>query len=184
MLKFQGDDFLHAFCGQLGIKKEVNMANIMRRNNGGTMTRTNPASFGGFVDDILQNTLTKFFDDNLWTGNQGWLNSQVPVNVRETDNNYELEVVAPGLRKENFNVNMHDNMLTVSFEHKQEDNEENKDRGYLRHEYRTQSFSRSFTIDDSVSADKITAEYKDGVLHISLPKKEGAQKISKNIEIK
>jgi len=160
------------------------MANIMKRNNGGTMSRTNPVSFGGFVDDVLQNTLNRFFDDELWTGNKGWSPTQVPVNVRETDNSYELEVVAPGLKKENFNVNMHDNMLTVSFEQREEDKQENKDTGYLRHEYRAQSFSRSFSLDDTVAADKITAEYRDGVLHVSLPKKEGAQKISKNIEIR
>jgi len=160
------------------------MANIIKRNNGGTMSHTNPISFGGFVDDVLQNSLNKFFEDDFWAGNKGWSNNQIPVNVRETDNSYQLEVVAPGLKKENFNVNMHDNMLTVSFEHKEEDRDEKKDRGYLRHEYRAQSFSRSFTLDDTVAAERISAEYRDGVLHITLPKKEGAQKISKNIEIK
>jgi HSP20 family protein len=160
------------------------MANIMKRNNGGTMTSTNPVSFGGLVDDVLQNTLNRFFEDDFWRSNRGWTSGQIPVNVRETDNTYDLDVVAPGLKKENFNVNMHNNMLTVSFEHKEEDKDENKDRGYLRQEYRSQSFSRSFTLDDTVAADKIGAEYRDGVLHITLPKKEGAQQISKNIEIK
>ena len=75
-------------------------------------------------------------------------------------------------------------MLTVSFEHKEENNQENENEGWLKREYRHQSFSRSFSLDDTIDANKISAKYQDGVLHLSLPKKEGAQKISKNIEIK
>ena len=93
-------------------------------------------------------------------------------------------MVAPGLNKEDFNVNVSDKMLTVSFEHKEEDKQENKRNGYLREEYRMQSFSRSFTLDDTIDADQINAQYKDGVLHVTLPKKEGAQKITKNIQVK
>ena len=106
------------------------------------------------------------------------------MNIRETDKSYEMEVVAPGLRKEDFNVSISDNVLTVSFEHKQENKEESKGEGYLRQEYRMQSFSRSFTLDDTVDTEKINAQYKDGVLHLSLPKKEGAQKITKSIQVK
>lgn len=148
------------------------------------MTNANPMSFGGLVDGVLQNTLNRFFDNEFWSDERGLALNQVPVNIRETDNTFEMEVVAPGLKKDNFTVNMHKNVLTVSFEQKEEDKQENRDTGYLRHEYRNQSFSRSFTLDDTVAADRITAEYKDGVLHLSLPKKEGAQKISKNIEVK
>src|SRR5688572_2902552 len=162
------------------------MTNIMRRNNGGgSMTSTNPTmSFGGLVDGVLQNTLDRFFDNEFWSADRGFSRNQVPVNIRETDNSFELEVVAPGLKKENFNVNIANNVLTISFDHKEEDKQENRETGYLRHEYRSQSFSRSCTLDDTVAADKIIAEYRDGVLHLSLPKKEGAQKISKNIEVK
>jgi HSP20 family protein len=128
--------------------------------------------------------LSRFFDDDFW-GFDGKLTSgQVPVNVRETDSTYELEVAAPGLKKEDFKVSISDNMLTVSFEHKEENKEENKSEGYLRQEYRTQSFMRSFTLDDTVDADNIKAQYKDGMLQLSVPKKEDAQKITKNIEIK
>jgi HSP20 family protein len=95
-----------------------------------------------------------------------------------------MEIVAPGLRKEDFHISMDNKLLTVSFEHKEEDKQEDKQSGYLRQEYRQQSFSRSFNLDDTVDTDKISAQYKDGVLHVSLPKKEGAQRITKNIEIK
>jgi HSP20 family protein len=152
------------------------MTNIIKRNNGNL-----PAAFGGLVDSVFQNGMSRFFDDDFW-GFKG-INSrtQVPVNIRETDRTYEMEVVAPGLRKEDFSVSVKDNMLTVSFEHK--DQQENRSEGYLRSEYRMQSFSRSFGLDDSVDAQNITARYADGILHLSVPKKEEAQKITRTIEI-
>ena len=162
------------------------MANIMKRNNGngGSAATRSMTPFGGLVDGVLQNTLSRFFDDDFW-GFDGRLTSgQVPVNIRETDKSYEMQVVAPGLRKEDFNVNISNNTLTISFEHKEESNEENKSEGYLRREYRMQSFSRSFALDDTVDADKISAQYRDGVLHLSLAKKEGAQRITKSIQVK
>jgi HSP20 family protein len=162
------------------------MANIMKRKNtnGGLATTSPVKPFGGLVDGVLQNTLDSFFNDDFWGFNGIVSSSQVPVNLRETDKSYEMEVVAPGLRKEDFNVSISDNMLTVSFEHQQENKEENKHEGYLRQEYSMQSFSRSFTLDDTVDADNISAQYKDGVLHLSLPKKEGAQKITKSVQVK
>lgn len=161
------------------------MANIMKRknSNGGLATTSPVMPFGGLVDSILGNSLNRFFDDDFW-GFNGVRAGQVPVNVRETDKSYEMEVVAPGLRKEDFNVNISDNMLTVSFEHKEENNQENKREGYLSQEYRMQSFARSFTLDDTMNAENIAAHYRDGVLYVSIPKKEGAQRISKNIEVK
>ncbi|MDQ3277701.1 MAG: Hsp20/alpha crystallin family protein [Bacteroidota bacterium] len=152
----------------------------MKRNNG---TDRPVQSFGGLVDGVLQNSLSRFFDDDFW-GFDGMLTrSQVPVNIREMDKSYEVEIVAPGLRKEEFSVNLSDNMLTISFEHKDEHKEEGRN-GYLRQEYRRQSFSRSFTLDDTVDAEKIVAEYSDGILHVSLPKKEGAQRVTKTINVK
>lgn len=152
------------------------MTNIIKRNNGSL-----PAAFGGLVDSVFQNGMNRFFDDDFWGFKGIDSRSRVPVNIRETDRAYEMEVVAPGLRKEDFNVNVNDNMLTVSFEHK--DQLENRNEGYLRSEYRMQSFSRSFGLDDSVDAQNITARYADGILYLSLPKKEEAQKITRTIEI-
>lgn len=165
------------------------MANVMKRNNrnGGAATAATNLSlmpFGGLVNSALQNTLSRFFDDGLWGFNGMLTPNQVPVNIRETDKSYEIEIVAPGLKKEDFNVNISENMLTVSFEHKEENKEENEREGFLRQEYRMQSFSRSFTLDDTVDADKISAQYTDGMLHLSLPKKEGVQRITKSIQVK
>jgi HSP20 family protein len=160
------------------------MANIMKRSNAGETANKSMMPFGGLVDSVLGNTLSRFFDDDFWGFDGVLSNKQVPVNIRETDKSYEIELVAPGLKKEDFSVNISDNMLTVSFEHKEEDKQENNGNGYVRQEYKMESFSRSFTLDDTVNAENITAHYSDGVLHLSVPKKEGAQRITKNIEIK
>ena len=160
------------------------MTNIMKKENGGV--RTAPNSFSGLVDQIFQDNLGRFFDDTAWgfNGDRRLTGNQVPVNVKETDKSYELDLVAPGLKKEDFKVNVNGDHLTVSFEHKEENSQENKDEGWIRNEFRLQSFSRSFSLDDSVEMNKITATYRDGLLHLSLPKKEGAQRINRTIEIK
>ena len=161
------------------------MANIMKSKKGNAETPARSVMpFNGLVDGVLQNTLSRFFNDDFW-GFDGILSkAQVPVNIRETDKSYEIAVMAPGLKKEDFNVSISNNLLTVSFEHKEEDRQENNQDGYLQQEYRMQSFSRSFSLDDTVDAEKISARYRDGVLSLSLPKKEGAQRITKSIEIK
>ena len=157
------------------------MNNIMKRENGNSNM---PSNFTGLVDQLFQDNLNRFFNDDFWGFSGVNRSVQVPVNIKETDKSYEMELVAPGLRKEDLKLNISDNMLTVSFEHKEEKNQENKQEGWLKREYNRQSFNRSFSLDDTIDANKITAKYEDGILRMSLPKKEGAQKISKNIEIK
>ena len=156
--------------------------NIIKRNNG---TATVPArQFNSWVDQLLQDNLNRFFNDDLW-GFSG-INQQgnVPVNLRETDKTYEMSLVAPGLRKEDFRLNVTDNLLTISYEQKEEQNDQHKEQGWLRKEYRMQSFSRSFTLDDTVDVNKVSASYDNGILHLTLPKKESAQRLTKTIEIK
>ena len=140
-------------------------------------------SFGNVVDNIFQNSLRHFFDDNFWNGEGRLTTGTVPVNVRETDNHYELDVIAPGCKKEDFNVSINDNMLTISFEAKSENQSSPKD-GWVRNEYVQRSFTRTFSLDDTVDVNKIDATYTDGILHLTLAKNEKARKITKNIEIK
>lgn len=153
---------------------------IMKKANGHAST---PAtSFSGLVDQIFQTNLNRFFGDEF----PGFQNSNrygVPVNLRETDTTYEMELVAPGLRKEDFKINVNGDMLTISFEHREENEDRGKNERWLRKEYRLRSFTRSFNLDDTLEAGKITARYNDGILHLTLPRKEGAQRISRNIEI-
>src|ERR1700761_289770 len=150
-------------------KKEDNMNTLMKKNGNGVLPA---ASFGGMVDKIFQDNLSRFFDDSLWGFSGLARNVNIPVNIRETDKTYEMELVAPGLKKEDFKINVSGELLTVSFEHTQESNQENKEQGWLRKEYKAQSFSRSFNIDNTVDANKISAKYSDGILHLSLPEKE------------
>lgn len=154
---------------------------IIKRNNGNTAMPASTVS--NWVDQLFQDNLNRFFNDDFW-GFKGLEKSNVPVNLRETDKTYEMELVAPGLKKEDFKLNVQNDMLTVSFEHKDEKQEGGKDEGWLRQEYRAQSFTRSFHLDDSVDVNKIAATYNNGVLQLTLPKKEGAQKLSRTIEIK
>ncbi|GAC1571139.1 MAG: hypothetical protein NVS3B8_18030 [Chitinophagaceae bacterium] len=159
-------------------KKEDIMNNIMKRENS-----RQPATFGSVVDQIFQNNLNRFFEDDFWGGNNNLYPSRVPVNIRETDKSYELELIAPGLRKQDFQLQIADNILTVSFKHTEENSGENKEGGWLKQEYKKQEFSRHFSLDDTVDAGKISARYEDGILKLQLLKKENAQKVSRTIEI-
>lgn len=149
---------------------------IAKRQNG------NPSvSFGNVVDNIFQNSLRRFFDDNFWDTDAPLTTGSVPVNVRETEQHYEMDVVAPGCRKEDFKIEINDNLLTVSFNHTEEN--KNAKTGWVRNEYLRRSFSRSFTLDDTVDVNRISASYTDGILQLVLPKNEKAKKISRNITI-
>ncbi|MCF8231860.1 MAG: Hsp20/alpha crystallin family protein [Bacteroidales bacterium] len=105
------------------------------------------------------------------------------VNVSEEKDKYKIEVAAPGLKKKDFNVNLEDNILTISSEKQDEDEE--KDKNYMRKEFYYSSFSRSFTLPENVKAEDIKATHSDGVLTVEVPKKEESKaKPSKQIEIK
>jgi HSP20 family protein len=126
-------------------------------------------------------------DFNEWQGKMS-----VPVNVKETDNGYELEVVAPGFDKKDFNISVDQQLLTISGERKSEVKEENpgketearKGDKILRREYSYQSFKRTFTLDDKIDATRIEASYINGVLNLNLPWKDEVKAPAKAIEIK
>jgi HSP20 family protein len=130
-------------------------------------------------DEELFPSMTSFFDDfwgkDLYSGVAK--GTTVPaVNIHEDDNNFMVEVAAPGLKKEDFTVDLENNVLTISAEH-EEEKEEKKKKVTLR-EFNFTSFKRSFTVPNSVYTEKIKANYKDGVLHLLLPKKEESKKIA------
>ena len=107
-------------------------------------------------------------------GNNGFMPS---TNVIENEDAYKLEIAAPGYTKKDFNINLEKNVLTISSEHEMK--EEVK---YSRQEFAVGRFSRSFNVPETIETEKIKAEYKNGVLSVSLPKKE-EMKISKKIQI-
>lgn len=153
--------------------------NITKRKNG---NENMPATFSGLVDQIFQDNLGRFFNDESWGFTGLTHNTPVPVNIHETGNTYEMELVVPGINKENLKLDVGDGMLTVSFEQQEEKKQE--DQNWLRSDYRTHSFTRSFKLDDKIDADNITAKYNDGILYLTLPKKPEAQRVSKTIAIK
>lgn len=137
------------------------------------------------------NWLPAVFDDVF---NQDWLSEidrtqrigkSVPaVNVKETDENFVVEVAAPGMKKEDFSIELDNKLLTISSETKEERVSENKDEQFTRKEFSYASFSRSFTLPETVDNSKISADYADGVLKIDLPKREEAKTEAKRrIEI-
>jgi HSP20 family protein len=95
------------------------------------------------------------------------------VNIVESKDDYRIEVAAPGLTKEDFKVNLENNVLTVSSE--KEENREEKDEKIMRKEFSYYSFNRSFTLPVTVNSEKIKATHKDGILQIMIPKKEEAK---------
>ena len=89
------------------------------------------------------------------------------INIKEGDNAYVLEVAAPGIAKEDFNIQLEDGLLTVSSQKKEEKEEENKK--YYKREFSHQTFKRSFRLPENVDAENITANYVDGVLSVQVP---------------
>jgi HSP20 family protein len=104
------------------------------------------------------------------------------VNIVETNDDYQLELNVPGRKKDDFKITVDKNILTVSFEKKEEEKDENKK--IIKREFVTQSFKRSFTLDEKINADEIDAKYEDGLLLLTLPKKEEVKALPKEISVK
>jgi len=129
------------------------------------------------------NFVDEFFSDNFLPGfyNRDNGHSIPAVNITEGKNEYVIDVAAPGLNKSDFNVSLENNLLTVSSE--KEVKNETKEEDVLRKEFSYTSFSRCFTLPDTVDAGKIKATHKDGILNVVIPKKEEALKPVKEIKI-
>jgi HSP20 family protein len=134
-------------------------------------------SFNNFMDDFFA-TMPSLFKENFSTGS---LNNFAPINVKEIENGYELEVVAPGLNKEDFKISLEKNLLTIAVDKKSES--EQKTEKFLRREYKNSSFKRSFTVDENIDAESISAKYVNGILTLNLPKKTEVKEAAKQITI-
>jgi HSP20 family protein len=123
-----------------------------------------------------------FFDDDFLPMLSNRASSMPSVNIREDEKNYILDLAIPGINKNDLKIDINEDVLTISSENKVE-KEENKD-GYKRKEFSYSSFCRSFYVPENVNRDKIEANYKDGVLSVSLPKQEVEKhKLTRQIEI-
>ncbi|TVR82803.1 MAG: Hsp20/alpha crystallin family protein [Chitinophagaceae bacterium] len=127
------------------------------------------------ISNPLSRYFEDFFDRDLLADN--FRNTLPSVNVAENEDEFRLEIAAPGFTKDNFNMELEENVLTLSGELKKSESE--KDENYTRREFQFSSFKRSFTLPDIVDADKISATYSDGILKVILPKKEEQKKLSK-----
>jgi len=128
----------------------------------------------------VTNLMDELFFNNFGKGQEI---ASVPVNIRETKDSFELHAVAPGLKKEDFRINVDKNNLTVSYEHKEEKKETTEDGKWLRNEHKIQSFKRTFTLTDKVDSGKITAKYADGILVVTLAKKEVTEPATHEIAV-
>ena len=147
----------------------------------------------GLFPSLVSKSVNNFFDDFLtkdlfdWTDrNFATLGSNLPsVNLKETDTQLEVELAAPGMKREDFKVEVDNNMLMISSEKEEEKEEKNKKDNYVRKEFNYQSFYRSFYLPDTVDENKIEANYKDGILKVIIAKKPGnGKKLMKTIPIK
>jgi len=126
--------------------------------------------------EIFENLL----NDNFFGRNPRW-NNVPATNIIEHKNDYELELAVPGYEKKDFKIDLEQNMLTISAT-KEENHEENT-KDYSRKEFSSCSFSRSFTLPETIDKEKIQANYENGILHVSLPKVEEVKKLTKEIKV-
>lgn len=136
-----------------------------------TLVKTNKSG------NLFPTLMSDFFDNDNFFANRWFekeFNRSLPaVNVKENNKEFNIEFAAPGFKKNDFKINVEENILTISAEKQDEKNEE-KD-NYTRKEFSYNSFSRSFTLPQTVNADKIDAKYNDGILNLSIPKREEAK---------
>lgn len=150
---------------------------IIRRNGGELF----PSLSRLWGDDFFSRDMMNWGLSNFSTSG-----TSIPaVNIRETKNSYEVELAAPGMKKNDFKIELDGNMLTISAERTEEQERKSNEEKFVSREYSYQSFQRSFNLPkDVVDVDKIEAHYEDGVLRLTVPKQETAKKKqSKKIEV-
>lgn len=131
------------------------------------------------LNPLFSDVFESLFNDTL----SDRMVSRVPaVNIAETDANYHIELAVPGLKKEDFKINLDKDILSVSSEKKEEQAQEGK--RYNKREYSYSSFVRSFTLPETADQARIEAEYTNGILKIDVAKKEEAKFQSREISVK
>lgn len=133
------------------------------------------ASVPSIWDEFFGNALS----DDFWKIDN--YHCTPSVNIAETDKQYRLEVAAPGMSKDDFKISLEENVLTISSE-KEEKNEQKEDK-WVRREFKYNSFKRTFILPELAEKEQISATYNDGVLHLNVPKKEQAEKQTRNIKV-
>lgn len=153
------------------------MRSLAKRDGNKPATRNMFSSFFSDIDRMFENDmflmpmhLNRFANDTM-----------PAANLRETDKEYAIELAVPGMKRDDFNIEVDEHMLSVSCQREENINEEKDD--YTRREYNYSSFSRTFRLPETVVADKIKAQYDNGVLHITVPKAEQKEQRRKRINV-
>lgn len=137
-------------------------------------------------NDWLPSLFNDFFDDSFPVFTPAKQFASPAVNVIENEKDFEIEVAAPGMNKEDLNVQVsNEGELLITLEKKNDKEDKKGKKNYLRREFSYSAYRQAFTLPDDIEADKITAQMTNGVLHITLPKKEVTVKTpeSRRIEI-
>ena len=153
------------------------MTQLTKRRNG------NGGLFPFLRNDFLAN---RFFTPDLFDFNDDFFNTSMaipPANITEANNHFRLDLSVPGMKREDFKVDVEDGILTISSETKEETEGENN--SYKHWEFSCSSFSRSFTLPDNTDENNINAKYDNGMLQVTIPKKEvTVSKPKKEISVK
>lgn len=157
------------------------MNNLVNVPKNGSLANSNSnqnfPTWPNLLEDIFNRDLPSVFTSNF---NNGF--SMPKVNIKETADDFEVEMAVPGLKKSDFNIDIDNQVLSISTETKEEN--EHKEENYTRKEFGYSSFKRTFTLPESVNDENIHATYNEGILKILLPKKEEAkQKPARSIKI-
>lgn len=139
------------------LNKNLKNINLVKRNN---------------ANRVFPSVMDELFKD-LMGGTQYVQKAVPPVNIKETEQEFTIELIAPGLKKEDFNIELDNDLLTVSAEIKSEKTEQEEGK-FTRREFSFSSFKRSFSLPETVKEEGINASYQNGILAITLPKKEEA----------
>ncbi|GGW65904.1 HSP20 family protein [Winogradskyella epiphytica] len=157
------------------------MSNLVNVPKSGGLSNTNSnisfPTWSSWIDEMFNRELPSVFTSNFNTGM-----SSPKVNIKETEDAFEVEMAVPGLNKSDFKIDLDNDTLSISTEVKEE--KEHTEENYTRREFGYSSFKRVFTLPESINEDHINAKYENGILNIHLPKKEEVkQKPVRSIEI-
>lgn len=152
----------------------------MRRERGGGESLAPKSFFTDFFSDV-----DRFFENDLFRmpaqiGRQ-LMRSMPATNIRESEKEYTIELAAPGMTKDDFEIDVDEGMLTISSQ--KEEDTTSEEHNFTRREYNYSSFSRSFRLPDGVNGDEIKARYEEGVLKIAVPKREDTTANRKRVNI-
>ena len=149
------------------------------------LVRRTPENFIRTVNDEISSLLNRHFDSyfpeaNYWE--EDVTKFSIPIEVSDKQKRYELKAELPGIKKENLDIDIDSNYVVVNA--KKEEEKKEKDHNYTKSEFKYGEFSRTIYLPEEIDTEKTEAEFKDGILKISAPKKEIAGENKKKLAIK